>query len=215
MKNKYERLEADTTFHIYNRANGKDLLFAQHDDYVDFLRRMYVYLSPITRLHCQTLLPNHFHLMLRFRNKHEIEAYYLQKMGGNLKAKLYEGCAAVEQEQILQKFMNQQFSNMFNGYAQKRNMQTGRKGNLFMRPFKRKKVISEAYRNKLVHYILRNPVIAGLSRTPGGYRYSSYHTIANGQDEDALEVLSWFDGEENFRAVMSCSTFPVMTDDLI
>jgi hypothetical protein len=211
MTNKYEQLEADQTYHIYNRANGRDLLFTEPARYYDFLRRLYLYVAPVMKIQCLSLLPNHFHLMGCCRSRLELENLYLQIYQGTNKEQTFLHASNILQNEILRRYTNQQFANMFNGFAQKVNLQDGRKGNLFMRPYKRKKIISAEYRNKLVHYILRNPVLAGHAANASDYRFSSYQSIISGVDDNAREVLSWFDGAENFRKVMDSPTFPIVT----
>jgi REP element-mobilizing transposase RayT len=53
-----------------------------------------------------------------------------------------------------------------------------RKGSLFMKPYKRKKIEDEAYLKKLVHYIHCNPVKASLVKRPQDWKHSSYKIIS-------------------------------------
>ncbi|WJK01760.1 hypothetical protein [Elizabethkingia anophelis] len=54
------------------------------------------------------------------------------------------------------------FSNMLNAYAKAYNKKYNRRGSLFLDFLKRKRVDSENYLLKLVHYIHNNPVNHGL-----------------------------------------------------
>ena len=73
--------------------------------------------------------------------------------------------------------VSNQFGKFFNSYAKAFNKQESRKGSLFMKNFKRKKITDEKYLRKIVHYIHYNPVESALCEKPEDWRFSSYKAI--------------------------------------
>jgi len=131
--------ECGYIYHIYSHANGKDLLFVEDSNYQNFLDRLSKYISPVAEIYAYCLMPNHFHLLVRFKdlenNKVANEHQYLMKP----------------------------FSNFLNSYAKAYNKRYNRRGALFLDFLKRKRVQDEKYLLKLLHYIHNNPVHHGLS----------------------------------------------------
>lgn len=60
-------LEEGGYYHVYNRANGKDNLFRQKQDYQHFLRLYQKYMLPVVDTFAWVLMPNHFHLLVRIK----------------------------------------------------------------------------------------------------------------------------------------------------
>ncbi len=140
----------DFTFHVYNRAINKEKLFVDSEHYFFFLRKYDRYISPIADTFCYCLMPNHFHILIRFKS--EIELRKICKMN----------------EGNLSKYISLQFSHLFNAYSKAFNKEQFRKGSLFMRPLKRKKIDNDNYFRKIVQYIHLNPVVAYLSEVRKG-----------------------------------------------
>lgn len=67
MSESYPILEEGGYYHIYNRANGKDNLFRQAQDYRHFLRLYQKYILPVADTFAWVLMPNHFHLLVRIK----------------------------------------------------------------------------------------------------------------------------------------------------
>ncbi len=178
----------DRTYHIFNRINGEGALFKTEENYRYFLELYKRYISPIAETFCYCLMPNHFHFLIRIRSLKELKPCQGSKP-----------LTGFGQDEV-SRFLSRQFSNLFNSYAQAFNKQHGRKGSLFMRPYKRKLVTDEKYLRKLIHYIHYNPREAGLSDSMDRYRYSSYKAIIQGSSENLNtdEVIAWFGDLENF-----------------
>jgi putative transposase len=136
-------------------------------------------------------MPNHFHFLIRIRSEKELKTSFPDYINSG----------------TLEKFISKQFSNFFSSYAQAFNKQNSRKGSLFIKNFKRKKINSENYLRKLVHYIHFNPVSAGLCAKPDQWKYSSYTGIIGNKPTLLLreEVLSWFQDSVNFLHVHKTS----------
>lgn len=181
-----EPLQADTFYHIYNRANGNDSLFLSIENYRYFLQSFNRHIGSIQQTFAYCLMPNHFHFLVRFKTEEELTVLSEQK---NYPTNEF--------------FLSKQFSNLFSSYTQAFNKQNDRRGSLFMRPFKRKSVANEDYLRKLIHYIHRNPVEAGLTIKPGDWKYSSYNQILATYDTivERQEVLGLFGDRENFSHV--------------
>lgn len=184
-------LEPNKTYHLFNRANGNEIIFANDGNYRFFLQKYTEHISGIADTFCYCLMPNHFHFLLRIK---EESALTFPK---------FETLEKLTMAQTLEKLLSKQFSNFFSSYSQAFNKQQGRKGSLFMKNFKRNIVEDQTYLNKLVHYIHYNPVEAGLSASPADWKYSSYNSILSNSKTLLLrnEVIGWFDDLENFKYI--------------
>jgi putative transposase len=58
--------------HLFNRGNHKDALFKEEESYHLFLEMYKKYMKPIALLYAYCLLPNHFHLLVKVRDIHQI-----------------------------------------------------------------------------------------------------------------------------------------------
>ncbi|MCJ7934603.1 MAG: transposase [Chryseobacterium sp.] len=116
MVNNTERFECGYVYHIYSHAVGKDLIFREDENYQYFLNKLLKYIIPVADIYAYCLLPNHFHLLLRFKDVNENEHKYLMKP----------------------------FSNLLNAYAKAYNKRYNRKGALFLDFLKRKKLIMKS-----------------------------------------------------------------------
>ncbi len=95
-------------------------------------------------------MPSHFHLLVGKQSKEVL----------------------VREAKNLIGLVEQPFSNFFNSYAKSFNRKYHRKGSLFNRPFKRKKISSDDYLTKIVHYIHYNPVHHGFVKKVEDWPYS-------------------------------------------
>ncbi len=193
MENKTEILSPDTFYHIYNRANGNENIFTELENYRFFLNKYKQYISPVCNTYCYCLMPNHFHFLIEIKNKDELIHFFLQQ---NPDLKL----ASFFTFERLGKLMSKQFSNFFSSYTQAYNKQQKRQGSLFMKNFKRKKVIDKNYVYKLIHYIHYNPVEAGLCKKVDEWSFSSFNSILS-KNPTLLkrdEVINWFEDNDNF-----------------
>ena len=72
-------LTPDTSFHIFNHANGFENVFREVDNFRYFLEKYRLYISPIAETYAYCLMPNHFHLVVRVRKREVIEALIRNK----------------------------------------------------------------------------------------------------------------------------------------
>lgn len=169
--------EAEAVYHIYNRANGNEDLFREEKNYYFFIEKYLLYIHPVAQTFACSLMPNHFHFMIRVRKEAEIQEQ------PNLTG-----------FQNLSGLVSQQFSNLFNSYTKAINKTYSRHGSLFQRPFKQKEVTSDAYFTQLVLYIHNNAVKHGFVKNLHDWPYSSYHFLAGkegcrNQLSKSLELL--------------------------
>jgi putative transposase len=205
MQNKLEALQPDTFYHIYNRANGSERLFNSDENYLFFLRKYKEYILPICHTYCYCLMPNHFHFLIQIKSEQELELFFNQKISSNIKA--------FPKFKTLEKLISKQFSNFFSCYTQAFNKQQQRKGSMFIKNFKRKKITDTAYLLNLVKYIHYNPIEAKLATELNEWKFSSYAGILS-QTPTLLkraDILEWYNDLANFK--FAHKTLPINTDD--
>lgn len=174
---KTENFACEYVYHIYTHANGKDLIFREEENYKYFLGKLIKYIIPVAEIYAYCLMPNHFHLLLRFKNLDQI----------------------LDEDE--HKYLMKQFSNLLNGYAKAYNKKYNRKGSLFLDYLKRKRVNDERYLIKLFHYIHNNPVSQGFTTNIEDWKYSSYQAYTNSKKSSKIErneMMQYFDTVDNF-----------------
>ena len=172
-----ESFEYGYVYHIYTHANGKDLIFRENENYKFFLSKLLKYIIPIAEIYAYCLMPNHFHLLIRFKESDEIS------------------------EEDEHKYLMKQFSNLLNGYAKAYNKKYNRKGSLFLDYLRRKRVDDEKYLIKLLHYIHNNPVNHGFVENINDWKYSSYLSyisLAKESNIERKEMMQYFETIKDF-----------------
>jgi len=93
------------------------------------------------------------------------------------------------------------FAHLFNAYSRHLQKRTGRTGNLFERPFKRKMVDAEDYLKRVVLYIHNNPVHHGFCDHSLEYPWSSYIDSMSEKPTKLKcdEIINLFGDKENFE----------------
>ena len=139
MQEKQAQLTPNGMYHIYNRANGSERLFVSDENYLFFLRQYLKYIVPIIETWCYCLMPNHFHFLLKIRSEEEIEKIIEDwRYKSSITLQGFETLEGLAKQEAISKFLTQQFSHLFNAYAQSFNKEHSRRGSLFMHPDKRK-----------------------------------------------------------------------------
>jgi putative transposase len=135
------------------------------------------------------LLPNHFHLLVRVRNWHDLPQH---------KRLLQHGTKELTTSEAI---VSELFRRFFSAYARAIKAQENRTGSLFQKNFKRKPVSSESYFVSLVAYIHRNPQKHGICNDFKEYPHSSYGRILLPAKSRLMkeDVLAWFGGLDTFR----------------
>lgn len=185
-------------YHIYNHANGSDLLFRNPDNYEFFINRYIKHVSVVVDTLVYCLMPNHFHLLVKINTESDI----LSIMENDKVLSNYlRADSEVEKEKIVSLYVSKQFSNLFSSYTQAFNKAHRRMGSLFMKNFKRKSADEEEYRKDLIIYIHQNPVKHGFVYYPSDWNYSSYNVILLKKSTFICteKVIELFDDVDNFK----------------
>ncbi|HNY03228.1 MAG TPA: hypothetical protein PKG48_11600 [Bacteroidales bacterium] len=184
---RFDSLEFGCFYHIYNRGINGDEIFRDQQHYERFLRCYEKYIDPIADTFAWCLLRNHFHFLVRIKDKNQIK---LSSDG------------PPQQDILSSPYLSRQFGNFFNSYAQSFNFRMKRTGSLFQTPFRRKLIDTETYFTTLIFYIHNNPVKHGFCEQMGDYPWSSYSTIISFTPTRLKRdrVIGWFDGRDNFIA---------------
>ncbi len=172
-------------YHIYNRGNNGIDVFLENENYYYFLRLYAKYIEPIAETYAWCLLKNHFHILVRIKEKAEIIESELTY-------------STTEKPKTIEPY--RQFSHLFNSYTQAINKKHHRTGSLFEKNFERKLVTSESYFRQLIFYIHNNPVHHGFVKQMSLYPWSSYETIVSDKSTRLKrnEVVELFGDKENF-----------------
>jgi REP element-mobilizing transposase RayT len=174
---KYIPFEAGQYYHIYNRGNNDEKIFYEADNYTYFIRLLKKHLTPILEIYTYCLLPNHFHLVVKFKEINNLPESI--RIG---KTKLHQG-----------------LSNLFNAYSKSINKRYSRRGSLFQEHLKRNQITDNNYFLNLIIYVNTNSSHHGL-RDFENYPYSSYQQLISKSPTflNREEVLELFDGKDNF-----------------
>ncbi|MDR6406471.1 MULTISPECIES: transposase [Chryseobacterium] len=173
-----ESFEFESVYHVFSHVNGKELIFREETNYQFFLKQLDKYIIQIADIYAYCLLPNHFHLLLRFKN--------------------IEGINVEDEHQFLMK----NFGNFLNSYAKAFNKKYNRKGALFLNAVKRKKISDEKYLLKVLHCIHNNPINHGFVNKVDQWKHSSYNSYLNLEKESKLnrmEIMQYFDSLDVFK----------------
>ncbi len=173
-----ESFEFESVYHIFSHVNGKELIFREQTNYQFFLKQLDKYIIEIAEIFAYCLMPNHFHLLVRFKN--------------------IEGVNMEDEHQYLMK----NFGNFLNSYAKAFNKKYDRKGALFLNAVKRKKISDEKYLLKVLHYIHNNPVNHGFVNKADQWEHSSYNSYLHSGKKSKLnrmEIMGYFDSLEVFK----------------
>ena len=167
---KYEILQSNNYYHIFNQGNNGENIFIEDVNYIYFLKLMKKYVNPIANVLSYCLLKNHFHLLVQIKEVAE------------------------------EKKVSKSFSNLFNSYSKSINKKYNRSGSLFRDRFKRIKIEEEVYLKKLIIYINLNPIYHQFVTTLNDYKHSSYLSLISEKNTllKREEVLFLFENKENF-----------------
>lgn len=203
-------LEYGHFYHIYNRGIDSCDLFREQDNYDYFLGLYDKYISPVAETFAWVLMPNHFHLLVRVKEEKEIGLIPQKPLSGyatteRIKEEVTSSAVINPDEGYIGKRYKpeNQFSHLFNSYAQAFNKRFGRTGSLFQHPFKRKLISNENYLKQVIIYIHNNPVHHGFCSHAMEYPWSSYLTCISVKSTKLKResVMCWFDSQANFKIV--------------
>ena len=226
-------LQPDTSYHIFNHANGFENVFREAENYRYFLEKYQLYIHPIAETYAWCLMPNHFHLVIRIRKRDVIEKLILNSSNlinkSNLPtfsnpstfSKVSNFGKGVEinkktiSEPIVEKYLSKQFANLFSCYTQSFNKKYQRIGSLFIKNFKREPIDNKQHFFNAVIYTHRNPIHHRFRDRFEDWDYSSFFEIINHRS-DIVEVdklLKTFGGKENFMEMHRQNLVAFQIDD--
>jgi REP element-mobilizing transposase RayT len=177
---KYDILEPDCFYHIYNRGNNKENLFIDDENYIHFLKLIKTHLIDIADIYSYCLMKNHFHLVVKIKSSKEL----------------------IENTKLQDK-LSQPFSNLFNAYTKAINKKYNREGSLFKVRFKRERITEENYLKNVIIYTHLNPVKHGFTNNYSEYKYSSFQSLISSKPTllKRNEVIEMFGDFEIFLYV--------------
>ena len=179
-------LQPDTSYHIFNHANGFENVIREAENYRYFMEKYQLYISPIAETYAWCLMPNHFHLVIRIRKRETIEQLILNSKSTNLitttfpKVQNFEKGEVIINDSEIEKYLSKQFANLFSCYTQSFNKMYKRMGSLFIKNFKRQLIENKQHFINVVVYTHRNPIHHGFCNGFNEWSYSSYQDIING-----------------------------------
>ncbi len=194
-------LESGYYYHIYNHANGNDLLFQNENNYPFFLKKYQQHISPVAYTLAYCLMPNHFHFLIRIKEDDDLVKAFPE----------YKTWEKDQQNNLLSK----RFSNLFSSYTQSYNKMYKRRGSLFIKNFKRKKITSEQYLKQAITYIHLNPVHHGFVDRAKDWEFSSYNQVIHSElriHKD--EVIKLFDNLKNLKAYHNMKAADIYSERL-
>lgn len=167
--------EAGQYYHVYNRGNNGENIFVEEKNYNYFLEKLKKYILPIADVYAYCLLKNHFHIVLRIKDKITLPEKF--------KEKIYLP-----------------FSNLFNSYSKSINKAYDRTGSLFQEHLQRNRIENENYLKQLIVYVHLNPVKHKFSKDFQSYKHSSWRSYLSSKPSniDRQFILEMFDDLENF-----------------
>jgi REP element-mobilizing transposase RayT len=168
----FARLVPGQIYHVCSRGNNREDIFHAAHDRRHFLELYEQRISPNADTYAYCLLPNHFHLLVRFHEPAIVGTAPPSRL----------------------------LADMLNAYARSFNLDHSRAGALFQRPFRRILVATHPQLVHVVTYIHLNPLRHGLAPDFRRWRFSSYPALlAAGKTRlQREEVLEWFGGRRGF-----------------
>ncbi|MEN2489220.1 transposase [Flavobacterium sp. B11] len=167
--------EAGHYYHVYNRGNNSENIFIEEKNYSYFLEKVKKYILPIADVYAYCLLKNHFHIVLRIRDRIDLPEKFKEKI-------------------------HLPFSNLFNSYSKSINKAYNRTGSLFQEHLQRNRIENEEYLKQLILYVHLNPIKHMFSEDFQSYKHSSYRSYLSDKSSslDKGFVIKLFNDLENF-----------------
>jgi putative transposase len=193
-------LKSETSYHIFNHANGFENIFREPENFRYFLEKYQLYISPIAETYAYCLMPNHFHLVVRIRKREVIEGLILKSNYTFPKVSNFGKDKIINRDCDIERYISKQFANLFSCYTQSFNKVNFRRGSLFIKNFKREPITSKEQFLNTVIYTHRNPIHHGFRERFEDWSYCSYFGIIS-NDEHVVEIdklLKMFGGRDQF-----------------
>lgn len=185
-------------YHVFNRTNNREQLFLSDHDRLSFLRKYNKYLAPFLNTFSWSLLPNHFHSMVRIKRECDIQERLFRTNESDLRPfeKRY-----LAELLPLDELIEHSFKRFFQSYALSFNDKYERKGNLFYKSFKRVEIVPDTHFTQCMVYIHANAQKHGIVTDFAEYPWSSWHSFMSGSSPIPLlraQAFEWFGGKKHF-----------------
>ena len=189
-KNYHQDLEPNHEYHLFSRAVGDEKLFRTVENYNYFLQKLKHHTDAVCKLYAYTLLPNHFHLLVKIEDEKNIILHFEEK-----KNKKFDYL-----QHSIAEFIMERFSNFLNGYTKAYNKMYERKGALFLDFLKRSKANNDADFSAFVFYVHKNAVHHGYTKHIGDWQFDSYPSLLSNAPTSLLrnELIDFFGSQEAF-----------------
>lgn len=221
-----EPLHPDTSYHIFNHANGFENIYRKDANFIYFLEKYRQFIFPIAETYAYCLMPNHFHLVVRIRKRETIEALIRTNNNPSIKYTFSKvanfdvgrsngsNSGKVISDIEIEKYLSKQFSNLFSCYTQSFNKVYHRMGSLFIKNFKREPILDRTYFLNAIVYVHRNPIHHRFCKKYEDWEHSSYNDIVEGVCEfiEVSKLLTMVDGLESFKELHHHSLENFTTD---
>ena len=173
--NYWHKYDEGFCYHIYNRCTTEINLFQSAEMCDFFLHRLKKYVEPFIHVYAYCLMPNHFHLLVRIKNKSEIKEASIDYNESN-KLKQFHA-----NEIALNDVIEDQMRRLFSRVVLRFNKITKRIGPVFTERMKRISLHSELEVIDRLCYIHHNPIHHLFAIRFENWEYSSYNSFINGK----------------------------------
>ncbi len=186
--------EKEQIYHVLNQGNKREKIFFSGNNYLFFLKKIKIHISPFADILAWCLMPNHFHLMI-YVNEVEIPSQSSSTLNANKISKKEDDSA------VKYSTLNKSIGTMLSSYTRAVNIEKNLSGSIFRQKTKalcltRIDKITKAwyisqgatsiniqlpekqYPNVCYNYILKNPVKSGLVARYADWEFTSYLDIA-------------------------------------
>jgi len=199
-----ETLQPNTSYHIFNHANGFENVFREDENYRFFMEKYRAFITPVAETYAYCLLPNHFHLVVRIRKREEIEKIIRNKKCPSTNfSKVERNFGKVEKtitDDEIERFLSKQFANLFSSYTQSFNKMYKRMGSLFIKNFRREPIMDKEYFINTIIYNHRNPIHHGFCTGFTDWGYTSFNEIIELKEEtvEVEKIIKIFGSPDRF-----------------
>ena len=198
-----ETLQPNTSYHIFNHANGFENVFREDENFRFFLEKYRVFITPVAETYAYCLLPNHFHLVIRIRKREEIEEFIRNKKCPSNNFSNLSNFGKVEKtisDEEIERFLSKQFANLFSSYTQSFNKMYKRMGSLFIKNFRREPIMDKEYFINTIIYNHRNPIHHGFCTGFTDWGYTSFNEIIELKEEtvEVEKIIKIFGSPDRF-----------------
>jgi REP element-mobilizing transposase RayT len=230
-------LQPHTAYHIFNHANGFENIFKESENFRFFLEKYSLHIEPIAETYAYCLMPNHFHIVVKIKDRTTIASLMLAKREGVAnsisnsispfpkletlgkvdKIELENDTASAPRfsDKEIELFLSKQFANLFSSYTQSFNKMYHRMGSLFIKNFKREPINDHNYLLQAIVYTHRNPVHHHFCNTYEEWDASSYIDITQNASSlvNSKTVIDLFGDLNNFKNRHTISLNKIMDID--